>query len=92
MDPENFLYSTAFNTSQIFPCMAYSLTTVLFTMIASLKRGEMFLEEHPLSENEPQMSTWNGGIGDEQKSWLIEELKKAEMYISIIALFFPDLS
>ena len=36
-----------------------------------------FLAAHPLSEAEPQMSPWNGGIGVTQMAWLGAQLQEA---------------
>lgn len=33
---------------------------------------------HPLSEKEPQMSPWNGGLSKKQMGWLKNELRTAE--------------
>ncbi len=33
---------------------------------------------HPLSQEEPQMSPWNGGLSKKQTEWLTNELKTAE--------------
>jgi hypothetical protein len=37
-----------------------------------------FLAKHPLGEENPQSSTWNGGVGKEQLAWLTEALENAE--------------
>jgi len=37
-----------------------------------------FVAAHPMSEEEPQMSSWNGGITQRQLAWLRGELSAAE--------------
>lgn len=56
--------------------------------------AEGFLKAHPLSEDEPQMSTWNGGIGRAQRAWLLDELAAAERAAErvIVALHHPLVS
>jgi manganese-dependent ADP-ribose/CDP-alcohol diphosphatase len=42
------------------------------------KEAREYENAHPLSESEPQMSPWNGGISKNQMQWLKNELKTAE--------------
>lgn len=43
-----------------------------------LEEANRYLEAHPLSEAEPHMKSWNGGIGKLQMEWLKESLHKSE--------------
>ena len=42
------------------------------------KEARSYEAAHPLSEQDPQMSSWNGGISQKQLEWLREELERAE--------------
>ncbi len=42
------------------------------------KAAREYEQAHPLSEEEPQMSPWNGGLSNKQMDWLRNELKTAE--------------
>ncbi|KAK9838820.1 hypothetical protein WJX74_003943 [Apatococcus lobatus] len=37
-----------------------------------------YQEAHPLSEQEPHMHGWNGGIGSDQMRWLRQQLQRAD--------------
>lgn len=43
-----------------------------------LEEAKRFVEAHPLSEAEPHMKTWNGGIASKQMSWFKQTLHDAE--------------
>lgn len=36
-----------------------------------------YTQQHPLAEQEPQMTGWNGGISKQQFAWLADQLKQA---------------
>ena len=36
-----------------------------------------YKQQHPLTEEEPHMTDWNGGIGKQQLAWLSAELQQA---------------
>ncbi|KAA6427520.1 MAG: hypothetical protein FRX49_02183 [Trebouxia sp. A1-2] len=38
-----------------------------------------FKAQHPMSDEEPQMADWNGGIGSAQSGWLNEQLALAKL-------------
>lgn len=38
-----------------------------------------FKAQHPMSDEEPQMADWNGGIGSAQLGWLNEQLALAKL-------------
>jgi hypothetical protein len=40
---------------------------------------QAFMAAHPMSEADPQMSSWNGGITRRQLEWLQRELSAAEV-------------
>mmetsp|Transcript_14247 Transcript_14247/g.43033 ORF Transcript_14247/g.43033 Transcript_14247/m.43033 type:complete len:217 (-) Transcript_14247:394-1044(-) len=41
------------------------------------QEAAQYLDNHPLSDSEPHMHNWNGGIGKAQLKWLEEELASA---------------
>lgn len=45
---------------------------------AAVAESAAYLAAHPLSEAEPQMSLWNGGIGGSQATWLAAQLRVAK--------------
>jgi hypothetical protein len=45
---------------------------------AGLWSVQAFLAAHPLSDDQPQMSSWNGGITRQQLQWLRQELSAAD--------------
>ncbi|XP_024537776.1 manganese-dependent ADP-ribose/CDP-alcohol diphosphatase-like [Selaginella moellendorffii] len=49
------------------------------TKLQSMETQE-FLKLFPLGDENPQMSLWNGGIGEEQKNWLRKVLTDAERH------------
>lgn len=46
------------------------------------------MEEHPLGEEHPQMSVWNGGLGSDHKAWFAQILSEAARYVEEHAEFF----
>ncbi|EFN59457.1 hypothetical protein CHLNCDRAFT_138033 [Chlorella variabilis] len=42
------------------------------------REAQEFLASHPMSDEDPQMSSWNGGITRQQLAWLRSELAAAE--------------
>ncbi|KAK9848481.1 hypothetical protein WJX84_012363 [Apatococcus fuscideae] len=42
------------------------------------KEAQAYWEAHPLSEAEPHMQSWNGGIGAQQMRWLHHKLQEAD--------------
>ncbi len=42
------------------------------------KEARAYEAAHLISEKEPQMSPWNGGVSEQQMKWLKEQLKAAE--------------
>lgn len=45
-----------------------------------LQEAAEFLKNHPLGDENPQMSVWNGGMGSEQKAWLSTVLEAADRF------------
>eukprot|EP00271_Cylindrocystis_brebissonii_P023202 TRINITY_DN9490_c0_g1_i3.p2 TRINITY_DN9490_c0_g1~~TRINITY_DN9490_c0_g1_i3.p2 ORF type:complete len:134 (+),score=15.03 TRINITY_DN9490_c0_g1_i3:500-901(+) len=55
------------------------------------KEALQYLEQHPLGEGHPQMSTWNGGIGRKQMEWLQGVISDAQRNSErlLVALHHP---
>ncbi|DBA97345.1 hypothetical protein WJX77_003255 [Trebouxia sp. C0004] len=43
------------------------------------REATQFKAQHPMSDEEPQMADWNGGIGSAQLGWLNEQLALAKL-------------
>lgn len=41
------------------------------------QEASAYIQQHPLSEQEPHMVSWNGGIGKRQFAWLADQLQQA---------------